>query len=124
VQYIFMLTVALVRWGAVRTWNVLTFWSKERKKPLPDRQKVDRMKAVAGLLAIAAGLGIAAYFVLQTLVAPAIAFIDRQMALYIGLGLMLLGLNVARLMPKRRKIGLVLLALGAVLVAYGLGYLG
>ena len=123
-QYIFMLVVSLVRWGAIRTWNVLTFWSAERKKPLPDRQKVDRMKAIAGLLAIAAGLAIGAWFVLQTLVAPAIAFLDRQMALYIGLGLMLVGLNVARLMPKRRKIGLVLLVLGALLLAYGLGYLG
>jgi len=124
VQYVFMLVIALIRWGAVRTWNILTFWRKERKKPRADRQKIDRMKAVAGLLAIAAGLGIGALLIFRTLVMPALAFIDRQTALYVGLGLMLVGLNVARLMPQRRKLGLVMLALGALLVAYGLGYLG
>ncbi|HTK60114.1 MAG TPA: hypothetical protein VL283_02815 [Candidatus Baltobacteraceae bacterium] len=123
-QYIFMLIVALVRWGAVRTWNVLTFWRNERKKPLPDRQKVDRTKAVAGLLAIAAGLAAAAWLVFRTLVMPAIAFIDRQYALYIGAALLILGLQIVRFSPQRRKLGLALAALGALLVAYGLGYLG
>ena len=123
-QYIFMLIVALVRWGATRTWNVLTFWREERKKPAPDRQKVDRAKAVAGLLAIAAGLAAGAWLVLRTLVMPAIAFIDRQYALYIGAALLLVGLQVVRFSPKRRALGLLLVALGGLLVAYGLGYLG
>ena len=123
-QYVFMLVVALVRWGAIRTWNILTFWSAERKKPLPDRQKVDRMKALAGLLAIALGVAIGAWLVLRTLVMPAIAFLDRQTALYIGLCLLVVGLQLVRLMPQRRKIGLLMIALGALLCAYGLGYLG
>jgi hypothetical protein len=124
VQYIFMLIVGLVRWGAVRTWNILTFWRAERKKPRPDRQKVDRAKAFAGLLAIAAGLGAGAWLIMRTLVMPTIAFIDRQYALYAGMLLLVIGLQVARRLPQRRKLGLVLAGLGALLTAYGLGYIG
>jgi len=119
-----MFVLSLVRWGAVRTWNILTFWRKERKKPLPERQKVDRAKAFAGLLAIAVGVSAAAWFVLRTFVAPAIAFLDRQYALYIGAALLIVGMQIAMRMPERRKVGLALAALGALLVAYGLGYLG
>lgn len=122
--YVLTIVLALLRWGAIRTWNLLTFWRKERKKPLPDRQKVDRIKAVTGLLAIAAGLGIAAWFVLGALGSFAAAFVNRQIVLYVGMGLMILGLNIARLMPARRKLGLLLAAIGALLCAYGLGYLG
>ncbi len=123
-HHVFMFVLSLVRWGAIRTWNILTFWRKERKKPLPERQKVDRAKAVAGLLAIAAGLGIATWLVLRTFVMPAIAFIDRQYALYIGAILVVVGLQIVRFNPQRRKIGLALAVVGALLVAYGLGYLG
>lgn len=122
--YVLTIVLALVRWGAVRTWNLLTFWRKERRKPLPDRQKVDRVKAVTGLLAIAAGLGIAAWFVLGALGTFAAAFVSRQTALYVGMALLILGLNIARLMPQRRKLGLLLAAVGALLCAFGLGYLG
>jgi len=122
--YVLTIVLALVRWGAVRTWNLLTFWRKERKKPLPDRQKIDRVKAVTGLLAIAAGVGIAAWFVLGALGSFAAAFVSRQTVLYVGMALMIVGLNVARLMPRRRKLGLLLAAVGALLCAYGLGYLG
>lgn len=122
--YVLTIVLALVRWGAVRTWNVLTFWRTERKKPLPDRQKVDRAKAFAGLLAIAAGLGIAAWFVLGALGSFAVAFVSRQTILYIGMALLIAGLNIARLMPQRRKLGLLLAAVGALLCAFGLGYFG
>lgn len=122
--YVLTIVLALVRWGAVRTWNLLTFWRKERKKPTADRQKVDRLKAVTGLLAIAAGLGIAAWFVLGALGTFAAAFVSRQAALYVGMALVILGLNIARLMPQRRKLGLLLAAVGALLCAFGLGYLG
>ena len=123
-QYVFMAAFALFRWGAQRLWNMLTFWQNERKKPLPDRQKVDRAKAVAGLLAILAAVGFVAWFFLKAAVLPAIAFLDRQMALYIGAALLIVGLQMLRLMPQRKKIGLALAALGALLMAYGLGYLG
>lgn len=125
---IFSIVLALLKWGVTRTWNIATFWSKERKKPLPDRQKIDRMKAFAGLAAIGLAVGIAAWFAVGLMASAtatvAAAFLSRQHALYIGLGLLIVGLNVARLMPNRRKIGLLLMAAGALLCAYGLGYLG
>lgn len=124
-SYVLTIVLALVRWGVVRTWNVLTFWKKERKKPLPERQKVDRAKAFAGLLAIAAGLGIAAWFVLKIMFIPAIAEIaPRQAALYIGAVLITIGLQIARRSAKRRKLGLLFVALGVLLCAFGLGHLG
>ncbi|MEK7545901.1 MAG: hypothetical protein AAB554_02380 [Patescibacteria group bacterium] len=126
-QYVLMSAVALFRWGVKRLWNILTFWQAERKKPLADRQKVDRQKAVAGLLAVVIAVGGVAFFVWKGLIAVfsmSVAFLDRQMALYIGAALLIVGLNILRLMPQRKKIGLVLMALGALLVAYGLGYLG
>lgn len=126
-QYVLMAAVALFRWGAQRLWNILTFWQAERKKPLPDRQKIDRQKAIAGLLAIAVAVGGVTFFVWKGLIAVfsmSVAFLDRQMALYIGAALLILGLQMVRLMPQRRKIGLALAAVGALLVAYGLGYLG
>ncbi len=126
-QYVLTAALMLFRWGAQRLWNIATFWSKERKKPLPDRQKIDRQKAVAGLLAIAIAIGGTALFIWKGLSAAfsmSAAFIDRQTALYVGAALLILGLQIVRLAPQRRKIGLVLAALGALLVAYGLGYLG
>lgn len=126
-QYVLMAAVALFRWGAQRLWNILTFWQNERKKPLPDRQKVDRQKALAGLLAIAIAVGGVTFFVWKGLIAVfsmSVAFLDRQMALYIGAALMLVGLQIVRFSPQRRKIGLLVVAVGALLVAYGLGYLG
>lgn len=123
-QYVFMAAFALFRWGAQRLWNILTFWKNERKKPLPDRQKIDRAKAFAGLLAILAAVGFVAWFFLQAMVVPTIAFLDRQTALYIGAALLIVGLQMIRLMPQRKKIGLALAAAGALLMAYGLGYLG
>lgn len=126
-QYVLMAAVALFRWGAQRLWNILTFWQAERKKPLPDRQKIDRQKAIAGLLAIAVAVGGVTFFVWKGLIAVfsmSVAFLDRQMALYIGAALLILGLQMVRLMPQRRKIGLALAAVGVLLVAYGLGYLG
>ena len=126
-SYVLTAAVALFRWGAARLWNILTFWQAERKKPLPDRQAIDRRKAFAGLLAIAVAVGGVAFFVWKGLVvlfSTSVAFVDRQTALYVGLALLIVGLNVARLMPQRRKLGLLLAAVGALLVAYGLGYLG
>ena len=126
-QYVLMAAVALFRWGAQRLWNILTFWQAERKKPLPDRQKVDRQKAVAGLLAIGIAVGGVAFFVWKGLIAVfsmSVAFIDRQYALYIGAALLIVGLQMLRLMPQRKKLALALAAIGALLVAYGLGYLG
>lgn len=122
--YVLTIVLALVRWGAVRIWNLVTFWRNERKKPRPDRQKIDRAKAIAGLLAIAAGVGIAAWFVLGALGTLVVAAVSRQTALYVGMALVILGLNIARLMPQRRKLGLLLAAVGALLCAFGLGYLG
>lgn len=126
-QYVLMAAVALFRWGAQRLWNILTFWQNERKKPFPDRQKVDRQKAFAGLFAILLAVGGVAFFVWKGLIAVfsmSVAFIDRQLALYIGAALLILGLQLVRFSPQRRKIGLALAAVGALLVAYGLGYLG
>lgn len=126
-QYVLMAAVALFRWGAKRLWNILTFWSNERKKPYPDRQKIDRQKAVAGLLAIAVAVGGVTFFVWKGLVvlfSASIAFLDRQTALYVGAALLVLGLQMIRLMPQRRKIGIAIAIVGAALVAYGLGYLG
>lgn len=126
-QYVLMAAVALFRWGAKRLWNILTFWRDERKKPFPDRQKIDRQKAFAGLAAILIAVGGVALFLWKALafaVSAGAAFLDRQTALYAGALLLVIGLQVARLMPKRRKIGLALAAIGGLLVAYGLGYLG
>lgn len=126
-QYVLMAAVALFRWGAQRLLNILTFWRNERKKPVPDRQKIDRQKAFAGLCAIAIAVGGVAFFVWKGLIAAfstSVAFLDRQTALYVGAALLILGLQVARLMPQRRKLGLLVAAVGALLVAYGLGYLG
>jgi hypothetical protein len=126
-QYVLMTAVALFRWGAMRLWNILTFWREERKKPFPDRQKIDRQKAFAGLAAVLIAVGGVAFFVWKGLIAvfsASAAFLDRQTALYAGALLLVIGLQVARLMPQRRKIGLALAAVGALLVAYGLGYLG
>ena len=126
-QYVLMAAVALFRWGAQRLWNILTFWQNERKKPLPDRQKIDRQKAIAGLLAIAVAVGGVTFFVWKGLIAVfsmSVAFIDRQYALYIGAALLIVGLQMLRLMPQRKKLALALAALGALLCAYGLGYLG
>jgi hypothetical protein len=116
--------LALLRWGLTRTWYILTFWRSERKKPMADRQSIDRMKALAGLVAIAAALGIAAWFVLGMTMSVASFFLSRQVALYIGAALVIVGLQVARMMPRRRVLGLVLAGLGAILCAYGLGYFG
>lgn|GEM_PF-2253677 len=126
-QYVLTAALMLFRWGAQRLWNILNFWRSERQKPFPDRQKVDRQKALAGLAAILLAVGAVAFFVWKGLglaFSASAAFIDRQTALYVGLALLLIGLNIARLMPQRRKIGLVLAALGGLLIAYGLGYLG
>lgn len=123
-SYILTVVLALLRWGLTRTWNIVTFWKLERKKPLPDRQKIDRLKALAGLVAIAAGVGIAAWFVLGATMSVMAFFLSRQVALYLGAALLILGLQLARLVPRRRVLGLILAALGAALCAYGLGYLG
>lgn len=125
-QYVLMAAVALFRWGAQRVWNVLTCWQNERKKPVQERQKIDRQKAIAGLLAIAVAVGGVAFFVWKGMIAVfsmSIAFLDRQYALYIGAALLIVGLQMVRLMPTRRKLGLALAAVGALLCAYGLGYL-
>ena len=42
----------------------------------------------------------------------------------LGAALLIVGLQMVRLMPQRKKLGLALAAVGALLVAYGLGYLG
>lgn len=126
-QYVLTAALMLFRWGAQRLLNVVRFWKTERTKPLPDRQKIDRQKAFAGLLAILIAVAGVAYFVWRGLNAAfsmSAAFLDRQTALYVGAALLILGLQIVRLAPQRRKIGLVLAALGALLLAYGLGYLG
>ena len=46
----------------------------------------------------------------------------RQIALYVGFGLMAVGLALFR--SGKRKPGLLLAAVGALLVTYGLGYIG
>lgn len=130
-QYVLMAAVALFRWGAQRLWSLLTFWKEERKKPVPDRQKIDRQKAFAGLLAIALAVGGVAFFVWKGLIAVfsmGAAFIDRQYVLYIGLGLLFVGTTLlrmqSRLPPEKRrvKLALALSALGALCIAYGMGY--
>ncbi len=85
------------------------------------------MKALAGLVAIALGLGIAAWFVLGAMVnlaATAAGLLPRQYALYIGVALLILGLSIACLSSKRRKLGFLSFAAGALLCAYGSGHLG
>jgi hypothetical protein len=52
------------------------------------------------------------------------SILSRQVALYLGAALLVLGLQIARLVPRRRVLGLILAAIGAALCAYGLGYLG
>lgn len=127
-SYLFSIVLALLKWGYTRTRNIAAFWREQRKKPPADRQKVDRYKAAAGLLAIALGLGLAAWFAIGFLAAGfaacAAAFFTRQHALYVGAALLLIGLGIARLLPKRRKLGLLLAVVGALFAAFGLGYLG
>lgn len=125
-QYVIMAAFAVFRWGALRLKEIKDDWLSERKKPVKDRQKLDRRKAVTGLLAIALAIGIVAYYVLKELgavFASAAGFIDRQTALYVGVAALFLGLQVFKRIPSRRKLGLAISALGAALVAYGLGYI-
>ena len=90
----------------------------------PDQQKLVRARAWTMLAALAGAGLILVWFMVNGLLSLTAAFLDRQMALYIGLALLVVGLQVARMMPQRRKLGLALAAVGALLVAYGLGYLG
>lgn len=90
----------------------------------PDQQKLVRARAWTMLAALAGAGLILVWFMVNGLLSLTAAFLDRQMALYIGLALLIVGLQVARMMPQRRKLGLALAAVGALLVAYGLGYLG
>lgn len=125
-QYVLMAAFAVIRWGVMRLKEIKESWQSERKKPVEDRQKINRQKAVTSLLAIALAIGVVAYYVLKelsALFANAVGFIDRQTALYVGLAAVFIGLQVFRRMPKHRKLGLAISALGALLVAYGIGYI-
>ncbi len=62
--------------------------------------------------------------VLGFLARSAMAMTTRQIALYAGAALLVVGFQIVRRSPERRKLGLLLMALGALGVAYGLGYLG
>lgn len=90
----------------------------------PDQQKLVRVRAWTALAAIGGASLILVWFLMNGLLAFATAYLDRQIALYAGALLLVIGLQVARLSPQRRKIGLALAAVGALLLAYGLGYLG
>ena len=90
----------------------------------PDQQKLVRVRAWTALAAIGGAGLILVWFLMNGLLTLAAAYLDRQIALYVGAALLILGLQVIRLAPGRRKIGLALAVVGALLVAYGLGYLG
>jgi hypothetical protein len=125
-QYVLMAAFAIIRWGALRLRELKDAWLSERKKPAHDRQKIDRRKAVTSLLAIAIAVAAVAFYVLKGFIvafANAAGVIDRQTALYIGVAALFLGLQVFKRLPKRRKLGLVISTLGALLVAYGFGYI-
>ncbi|MFA5853996.1 MAG: hypothetical protein WC866_02815 [Patescibacteria group bacterium] len=78
---------------------------------------------ITGVLVMVYGLYIVAA-VLGLFVSGLLAFIDPQIALYVGCFLLVVGLQIVRRAPKHRKIGLLIMAIGAILVAYGYGFLG
>ena len=100
------------------------FYNRVSGNTDPDQQKLVRARAWTALAALGGAALILVWFLMNGLLSLTAAFLDRQMALYIGALMLVIGLQVARLMPQRRKIGLALAAVGALLVAYGLGYLG
>ncbi len=80
-------------------------------------------KRIVGGCMIVYGLYVLA-LVLGFLIHASLGFIDKQTALYVGAFLFVVGLQIVRRVPKHRKIGLVLMAIGGLLAAYGAGYLG
>lgn len=116
-----MAAFALISVAAKNGWTLLMDRLSGQKDP--DRQKLVRAKAWTALSALGGAVLILGWLFWKGMLMTA-DLLPREYALYIGLGLLIVGLQMAAKMPKRRKFGLALMAIGALLVAYGLGYLG
>jgi hypothetical protein len=69
----------------------------------PDQQKLVRVRAWTALAAIGGAGLILVWFLMNGLLSLTAAFLDRRMALYIGIGLLIVGLQVVRPRPRAAR---------------------